>query len=140
MAEVVCHTDFMDKITRTVQVDAIEELSGKANFIAAFTKSPYSVSLSFLKDPTIIGKNDDFGQLKYNLNLNEEAVMQFYGKVCHNTPLLIEIGLKEFGIQDAEDEDDIVVKAHAEMFKTAVSSFKESIEAFLMEEQFDLET
>jgi hypothetical protein len=66
--------------------------------------------------------------------------MAFYGKVCHNTPLLIEIGVKEFGIHDAEDEDDIVVKAHAEMFKTAIQAFKESIEAFLMEEQTDFET
>ena len=98
----------------------MEELATKGDFIVAFTKSPYALSLSFLKDPTIIGKNDEFGQLKYNLNLDEDALMNFYAKVSLNTPLLIEIGLRELGIHDADDEEDIVLKAHAELFKTAI--------------------
>jgi len=140
LTDVVCHVDFMGDITRTVQVDNLEELSGKADFIAAFTKSPYALSLSFLKDRSIIGKNDDFGQLKYNLNLDEEAVMTFYSKICHNTPLLIEIGVKEFGIHDADDEDDVIVKAHSLMFKTAVTAFKDSIESYLREEETDFKS
>jgi hypothetical protein len=37
-------------------------------------QSPYAFSLSFLKDASLIGKEDDFGQLKYNLNIDEELV------------------------------------------------------------------
>jgi len=40
--------------------------------------SPYAFSMSFLKDPSIIGKNDEFGQLKYKINLDEELVKKFY--------------------------------------------------------------
>jgi hypothetical protein len=43
-----------------------------------FANCPYAFSLSFLKDPSIIGKQDDFGQLKYNLNLDEKLVLKFY--------------------------------------------------------------
>ena len=41
-------------------------------------QSPYAFSLSFLKDPTLIGKDDEFGQAKYNLNLDEKLVVEFY--------------------------------------------------------------
>lgn len=43
--------------------------------------SPYAFSLSFLKNPSLVGKIDDFGQLKYNLNLDEEMVRLFYKSV-----------------------------------------------------------
>jgi hypothetical protein len=43
-----------------------------------FVNCPYAFSLSFLKDPLIIGKQDEFGQLKYNLNLDEKLVHKFY--------------------------------------------------------------
>ena len=31
------------------------------NFMYDFIQSPYALSMSFLKDPSIIGKQDDFG-------------------------------------------------------------------------------
>lgn len=43
-----------------------------------FVNSPYSFSISFLKDPSIIGLEDDFGQNKYKLNLDEELLDKFY--------------------------------------------------------------
>ena len=129
----------MEEITRTVQAGTIDELSGKSDFIKAFTKSPYALSLSFLKDPSIVGKNDDFGQLKYNLNLDEEAVMSFYSKLSNNKPLLIDMGVNEFGIH-AEDEDEIVMKAHSMMFKSAVLAFKDNIETYLSEKETDFES
>lgn len=39
-----------------------------------FVHSPYAFSLSFLKDLSLVGKEDAFGQNKYKLNLNEELV------------------------------------------------------------------
>jgi hypothetical protein len=59
--DVLCHEDYMDKITNTVQSGSIDALVGKLDFISAFVLSPYAFSLSFLKDPSIVGKSDDFG-------------------------------------------------------------------------------
>jgi hypothetical protein len=39
-----------------------------------FINSPYALCLSFLKDPTLIGNEDAFGQNKYKLNLDEELL------------------------------------------------------------------
>ena len=36
--------------------------------------SPYALSLSFMKDPSILGKEGEFGELKYSLNLDEDLV------------------------------------------------------------------
>lgn len=47
-------------------------------FLLEFVQSPYAFSLSFLKDPAIVGKPDDLGINKYNLNLDEELVEKFF--------------------------------------------------------------
>ena len=43
-----------------------------------FVNCPYAFCLSFLKDPSLVGNEDAFGQNKYNLNLDEELVEQFF--------------------------------------------------------------
>lgn len=40
--------------------------------------SPYALSVSFLKDPKLLGLKDEFGQAKYKLNLDEEALKDFF--------------------------------------------------------------
>ena len=77
LADICCHTDFMQGISHTLQSNNLEQIKN-LEFLVDFVQSPYALSLSFLKDPSIIGKNDDFGQLKYNLNLDESLVAQFY--------------------------------------------------------------
>ncbi len=46
-----------------------------------YIRSPYAFSISFLKDPTLLGKKDEFGILKYKLNLDEELVEKFYSTI-----------------------------------------------------------
>jgi hypothetical protein len=47
-------------------------------FLLEFVQSPYAFSLSFLKDPNLVGKQDDLGINKYNINLDEELVEKFF--------------------------------------------------------------
>lgn len=72
-ADICCHTDYMQGISQTLQADNLEKVK-KLDFLVEYVQSPYALSLSFLKDPSIIGKNDEFGQLKYNLNMDESLV------------------------------------------------------------------
>lgn len=96
--------------------------------------SPYAFSLSFLKDPSIIGKNDDFGQLKYNLNLDEAAVLAFYQKLSENKAVLGELGQKVFQVEDAQDEDELAMRALASLFQTGITVFKDKIEDYILED------
>ena len=43
-----------------------------------FVNSPYAFSISFLKDNTLIGSEDAFGQNKYKLNLDEDLLEKFF--------------------------------------------------------------
>lgn len=43
-----------------------------------FVNSPYAFSISFLKDPMLIGSEDAFGQNKYKLNLDEDLLEKFF--------------------------------------------------------------
>jgi hypothetical protein len=104
LSDICCHVDFMHKITDSVQSSTMEGRVSDLEFISSFVMSPYSFSLSFLRDPTIIGKNDEFGQNKYNLNLDEQAVLTFYQKLSSNKSLLLELGEKVFQIEDTESE------------------------------------
>lgn len=54
-------------------------------FLDSYSKSPYAVSLSFLKDPILIGKDDEFGQLKFKLNIDEESLLKFYERLNQNS-------------------------------------------------------
>jgi hypothetical protein len=47
----------------------------------SFSKSPYALSLSFLKDKALIGSPDEFGQTKFQLNIDEDGVKKFYEKL-----------------------------------------------------------
>jgi len=73
MWEICCHTDHMSSITHSLQAANIEKIRD-IGYFSTFVQSPYALSLSFLKDPTILGRNDDLGQSKYSLNLDEELV------------------------------------------------------------------
>lgn len=75
--EAVCDVTFMRDITKTIQSSNLS-VAADYCFMVEFVRSTYSFSLSFLKDPSLIGKQDEYGQLKYNLNLDEKAVRDFY--------------------------------------------------------------
>lgn len=44
-----------EKTTKTVQASNMNEVVSQMEFMINFVRSPYSFSLSFLKDPSIIG-------------------------------------------------------------------------------------
>jgi hypothetical protein len=67
----------MKNIFQTVQQHNLESVRDY-EFLVEYVHSPYAFSLSFLKDPSLIGKQDEFGILKYKLNLDEELVEKFY--------------------------------------------------------------
>lgn len=58
--EICCDTDYMKNTYKTLQKENFEQFTDY-HFLVEFVGSPYAFSLSFLKDPTIIGKNDEFG-------------------------------------------------------------------------------
>jgi hypothetical protein len=66
MWEVCCHQDHMTMICPTIQSHNLEKVKD-IGFFSIFAQSPYALSLSFLKDPSLVGKGDE----KYNLNLDE---------------------------------------------------------------------
>ena len=108
----------MNDITHSMQSHNIESVRDE-NYLQEFIKSPYGLSLSFLKDPSIIGKEDEFGQLKYNLNLDEALVDRFYQII-------------------REGEDEITV--HQNIFLESITNFRHYIEDYLNEDDQELES
>lgn len=64
--------------------------------------------MSFLKDPSLVGKNDEFGQLKYKLNLDEEAVLKFYGSIYDQKDMLKELYHKYLKQTFANNEEEAI--------------------------------
>ena len=54
----------MSSITHSLQAANLEKIRD-IGYFSTFVQSPYALSLSFLKDPTILGKNDALGHSKY---------------------------------------------------------------------------
>ena len=71
--EILCDQKQMNQVYSTLQSHNLDSASD-FNFLAHLCSSPYSLSLSFLDDISLIGKKDDLGHLKYKLNLNEKMV------------------------------------------------------------------
>lgn len=128
--EICCDTDFMKNTYSTVQKHNLHEIKD-FSFLVEFVQSPYSLSLSFLKDPSIIGKQDDFGQLKYKLNLDEELVEKFYSMIKE-----IEISTRA----NEENEDKADMTSIADMFSQNILHFKNHIEDYLMDESDNLDS
>jgi hypothetical protein len=53
------------------------EICIATSFLIPFSKSPYALSVSFLKDKTLLGKPE----AKYDLNLDEKSVNLFYDRL-----------------------------------------------------------
>ena len=70
----------MKEISQTVQSSNLESTINYS-FMVEFIASPYALSLSFLKDPSILCKEDEFGQNKYKVNLDETKVLEFYRRM-----------------------------------------------------------
>ena len=77
MWEICCHTDHMSSITHSLQGGNLDKIKD-IGYFSTFVQSPYALSVSFLKDLSLLGKNDDLGQSKYSLNLDETLVKKFY--------------------------------------------------------------
>lgn len=54
----------MSIITHSLQAANLEKIRD-IGYFSTFVQSPYALSLSFLKDPTNLGKNDALGHSKY---------------------------------------------------------------------------
>lgn len=67
----------MKDTCKSLQSKNIEDIKDY-NYLVEFVHSPYAFSLSFLRDPTLIGNEDVFGQNKYKLNLDEELLDKFF--------------------------------------------------------------
>jgi hypothetical protein len=61
----------MKDMFNTLQSSNFDIAAADFNYLMDLCQCPYSFSLSFLEDPSLIGKKDDLGQLKYKLNLDE---------------------------------------------------------------------
>ena len=62
----------MANIYESVQlanIDSVKEIS----FLSHLSSSPYALSVSFLKDISLVGKQDEYGRA--NLNLDEKLVL-----------------------------------------------------------------
>lgn len=67
----------MKNTSSSIQAENIEKVRDPS-YLVEFVHSPYAFSLSFLKDPSLVSKKDEFGISKYKLNLDEELVEKFY--------------------------------------------------------------
>jgi hypothetical protein len=70
----------MQDTSKTLQRNNAQQFIDLAVMVE-FVHSPYAFSLSFLKEPQLIGKEDEFGQNKYKINLDEELVEEFYSRI-----------------------------------------------------------
>lgn len=59
--DICCDPEYQKNTYKTLQANNIDQFLGDFGFLIEFVHSPYAFSLSFLKDPSIIGKNDDYG-------------------------------------------------------------------------------
>ena len=71
-----------------------------------------------MKDPTLIGKDDEFGQSKYLLNIDEEALDKFYERLNHNS-------IHESHMDNRDPSEALSV----EILYQAAYTFKEMIDA-----------
>lgn len=111
MWEVCCHTDHMSSIAPTLKESNLEMIRD-IGFFSLFIQSPYSLSLSFLKDSQLLGKQDALGQSKYSLNLDEALVSKFYQIIREDTQM-ISSSLEE---EEGSEDEGIQMKALETIF------------------------
>jgi hypothetical protein len=130
--DVCCHTDFQENIAPTLQASEASFLERVTDLgsMYQFVQSPYALSLSFLADKSIIGRrNDDTGMLKYNLNLDEHAVKQFY-QIIQDDKQVITTS------KEGEEEHS---KALQSLIMQGGSSFKQYIDEYITDDDINLE-
>jgi hypothetical protein len=69
-----------------------------SQFLNLFIQSPYALSISFMKDPSLLGKNDELGVSKFKLNLDEELVQKFYER-------LMQVSIHESHMEDRNPDE-----------------------------------
>ena len=123
LSEVCCHTDYMQGICKTLHKgDLVEPM--KLYFLVDYFQCPYSFSLSFLNDQTILGKDDSMGQNKYNLNLDEAGVHRFYDLMKESIN----------GLEDEERKGDEVLM---DLYRNQVGTFKDRLDEYLESESLE---
>lgn len=119
MWEICCNTDQMTLMCPTLQGHNLEKIVD-LGFFSMIAQSPYAVSLSFLKDASLIGAADS--EAKYNLNLDEAMISKFY-QIIRDDPQTT---------HSTEDEDEPVeIKALVAIFCQSVRAFEEHIQFYL---------
>jgi hypothetical protein len=89
--------------------------------------SPYALSVSFLKDPSILGKDDDMGKLKYALNLDEQLLKDFYENLHLNH------------IEESYNEDREHLPFNNDIFESTGANIREMIEKNFYDDQENIE-
>jgi len=113
----------MQGVCKTIQKEEMAEPM-KLYFLVDYFQSPYSFSLSFLSDQTLLGKEDSMGQNKYNLNLDEAAVLRFYELMRESAK----------GLEDEERKGDEVL---IDLFRNQVGTFKDRLDEYLERESLE---
>lgn len=80
--------------------------------------------MSFLKQPSLIGKDDEFGQNKYNLNLEEDLVMKFYMMIRE---------IDDKAVND-ENDPDAEIPSLTGVFCQSVNYFEKYIEKYFSDD------
>jgi hypothetical protein len=60
----------------------MEDKMASISFLKEYCLSPYAISTSFLKDKSLVGKEGSNGSNKYDLNLDEDLLEQFFSLLC----------------------------------------------------------
>lgn len=114
----------------SVQSNNIEQVKDY-NFLIEYVRSPYALSVSFLKDPRLLGMKDEFGILKYKLNLDEELVEKFYDIMKQKD----QVHLEEIKQANEESKDSFFLN----MIHESIEHFQNQIDDSIMSETQSLE-
>ena len=74
----------LQKNVPSIQASNVEQSISQL-FLRSYSTSPYAVSISFMKNITLLGYDDDLGQSKFDLNLDESSLLKFYQNLHFQT-------------------------------------------------------
>lgn len=94
---IICDPALQQNLCHSIQQYNLESCMNK-EFLEKFSMSPYSLSISFMKEPSLLGKEDELGVNKFKLNLDEELVQKFYER-------LMQISIHESHMEERNPDD-----------------------------------
>jgi hypothetical protein len=119
LRSLVCDPKNQNETWVTVQKENLESCT-QIECLDALSRSPYAISLSFLKDRSLIGKKDANGICQSAiLNIDHDLVGEFY-------KILAEKTLKE-SIEN-EEKEDYQSESLLDAFSDGIQTFREIVE------------